>query len=37
LYDLNTHSFTVPGPNYNEKADKQSWSELEAFLKEVFA
>jgi len=37
LYDLNTHAFTVPGAMYDEKADKQSWKELEAFLKEVFA
>lgn len=38
------HSFTVPGadargnPNlaYNEKADRRSWSQLQAFLEEVF-
>lgn len=31
------HAFTVPGPNYREKADKRSWREIEGFLAEVLA
>jgi dienelactone hydrolase len=47
VYPEATHSFTNPGADelgkkfdlpvaYNAEADKQSWAELEEFLKEVF-
>ena len=43
-YDGAVHSFTVKeagddpskGMAYNEKADKESWTKLESFLKEIF-
>jgi dienelactone hydrolase len=30
------HAFTVPGPMYQERADRRSWQALEVFLAEIF-
>lgn len=30
------HAFTVPGPNYQEEADKKSWEEMRKFFLKVF-
>jgi dienelactone hydrolase len=35
-YEGALHGFTKPGPAYQEKADKESWSAMKRFFKEVF-
>jgi len=37
VYNLNVHAFTVPGPQYDRRADERSWAELDRFLSELFA
>lgn len=34
--EVTTHAFTVPGPNFNETANNQSWKEFVSFLTTVF-
>ncbi|MEQ1850049.1 MAG: dienelactone hydrolase family protein [Chthoniobacteraceae bacterium] len=35
-YDGAQHGFTKPGPAYQEKADKESWSAMKKFFAEIF-
>jgi len=37
FYNLKTHAFTVPGPNYSADADRRSWKALNNFLSEIFS
>ncbi|RYG49434.1 dienelactone hydrolase family protein [bacterium] len=34
MYNLAVHPFTVPGPQYNEVADKRSWAAMKEFFLE---
>lgn len=34
MYNLAVHPFTVPGPQYNEVADKRSWEAMKEFFTE---
>ena len=35
-YEGAQHGFTKPGPAYQEKADKESWTAMKKFFGEVF-